>query len=92
MIIAKIIGNLVSTVKHPAYHGHKLFLVQPMTMGEQSIEDVFVAIDRVHAGIGDTVLVLREGSGARQILADETAPIISVIVGILDGVEIKDVT
>ncbi|MEM7030008.1 MAG: EutN/CcmL family microcompartment protein [Chloroflexota bacterium] len=92
MIIAKVIGNIVSTMKHPAYQGHKLFLVQPMMLGEQHEDDAFVAVDRVRAGIGDTVLVLREGSGARQILADDTAPIISIIVGILDGMEIKDVT
>ena len=92
MIIAKVIGNLVSTVKHPAYQDHKLFLVQPMSLGGQGEDEAFVAIDRVHAGIGDTVLVLREGSGARQILADDTAPIISIIVGILDSMEIKDVS
>ena len=92
MIIAKVIGNLVSTVKHPAYQGHKIFLVQPMCLEGQREDDVFVAIDRGQAGIGDIVLVLREGSGARQILADDTAPIISIIVGILDSMEIKDVS
>jgi microcompartment protein CcmK/EutM len=39
--------------------------------------------------LGDTVLIMREGSGARQITEIEDAPIISVIVGILDSVEIK---
>ena len=92
MIIAKVIGTIVSTMKHPAYQGHKLFLVQPMVLAGQDEDDAFVAIDNVHAGVGDTVLVLREGSGARQILADDRAPIISIIIGILDGMEIKDVT
>lgn len=90
MIIAKVIGNIVATIKHPAYVGHTLFLVQPMTLTDQAAEESFVAIDRAQAGIGDTVLIMREGSGARQILNDNTAPIISVIVGIIDSVEIDD--
>jgi microcompartment protein CcmK/EutM len=43
--------------------------------------------DNTQAGIGDTVLVLREGSGARQVLRNPDACIISVIVGIIDQVE-----
>ena len=91
MIIGKVIGTVISTFKHPAYANYKLFLVQPLQLAEHSPDEVFVAVDQAQAGIGDTVLVLREGSGARQILANEAAPIISVIVGILDAVEIMDI-
>jgi microcompartment protein CcmK/EutM len=89
MIIAKVIGTLVSTIKHPAYLGKKLLLVQPMSLVGQSESESFIAIDEAQAGLGDTVLIMREGSGARQITEIEDAPIISVIVGILDSVEIK---
>ena len=89
MVIAKVIGTIVATVKHPAYHSKKLLMVQPMHLREQSEDDMFIAIDAVHAGIGDTVLIMREGSGARQVTQIEDAPIISVIIGILDSVEIK---
>jgi microcompartment protein CcmK/EutM len=47
-----------------------------------------LALDSAHAGIGDTVLVMREGNGARQITQIKDAPIIWMIVGILDSVEI----
>ena len=91
MVIAKVIGTLISTTKHAAYHGKKLLMVQPMSLVGQSESEAFIAIDEAQAGLGDTVLILREGSGARQITEIEDAPIISVIVGILDSVEIKSI-
>ena len=89
MVIGKVIGTIISTIKHPAYHGRKLLLIQPMHLAGQTEDETFVAIDEAQAGIGDTVLVMREGSGARQIVAVADAPIISVVVGILDSVEIN---
>ncbi len=91
MLIAKVIGTLVSTIKHPAYHGFKLLVVQPLHLPGSKPEDDFVAIDHAQAGIGDTVLVMREGSGARQVTNMADAPIISVVVGVLDSVEMNDV-
>ncbi|MCB0153373.1 MAG: EutN/CcmL family microcompartment protein [Anaerolineae bacterium] len=88
MVIAKVIGTVVSTLKHPAYHGYKLQMVQPLHMPNQTPEEPFIALDNAHAGIGDTVLVMQEGNGARQITQIKDAPIISMIVGILDTVEI----
>ncbi|MFZ1552876.1 MAG: EutN/CcmL family microcompartment protein [Anaerolineae bacterium] len=88
MLIAKVIGTLVSTIKHPAYHGFKLLVVQPLHLPGARPDDDFVAIDHAQAGIGDTVLVLREGSGARQITGISDAPIISVVVGILDSIDL----
>lgn len=87
MVIAKVIGTVVSTLKHPAYHGYKLQMVQPLHMPNQAPEEAFIALDNAHAGIGDTVLVMQEGNGARQITQIKDAPIISMIVGILDTVE-----
>ena len=88
MIIAKVIGTVVSTIKHPAYHGYKLQLVQPLHLAGQSPDSSFLALDTVHAGIGDTVLVMREGNGAREITQIKDAPIISMIVGVLDSIDI----
>lgn len=88
MVIAKVVGTIVSTIKHPAYHGYKLQLVQPLNLADQAPDETFVALDNTHAGVGDTVLVMREGNAARQITQIKDAPIISMIVGILDSVEI----
>jgi microcompartment protein CcmK/EutM len=43
----------------------------------------------IEAGIGDRVLVLDEGTGARQILGDSQAPIRSVVVGVVDSVDVE---
>lgn len=88
MVIAKVIGTVVSTIKHPAYNGWKLLVVQPLNLAGSPEEDAFVAIDAARSGIGDTVLVMREGNGARQIVRDPEAPIISVVVGVVDSVEL----
>jgi microcompartment protein CcmK/EutM len=90
LVIAKVVGTVVSTIKHPAYHGYKLQLVQALHLPGESPEEVFVALDNAHAGVGDTVLVLREGNAARQITQIKDAPIISMIVGILDSVDITE--
>lgn len=90
MVIGKVVGTVVSTIKHPAYHGYKLQVVQPLHLPNESLDDVFLALDNAHAGVGDTVLVLREGNGARQVTQIKDAPIISMIVGILDSVEIRE--
>ena len=88
MIIAKVVGTVVTTISHPHYKGRRLLVVQPMfTEGEKADED-FLALDNTQAGIGDTVLINREGNGARQILKNLDACIISVIVGIIDSVNI----
>jgi len=88
--IAKVIGTIISTIKHPAYHTKKLLMVQPMHLPDQPEPEAYIAIDHAHAGMGDTVLVMREGNGARQVTQIEDAPIISVIVGILDSVELVE--
>jgi len=88
MILAKVVGTVVTTISHPHYKNRRLLVVQPMfTEGEKADED-FIALDNTQAGIGDTVLINREGNGARQVLNNPDACVISVIVGIIDSVYI----
>lgn len=88
MIIGKVVGTVVTTISHPDYKNRRLLVVQPLvTEGEEANGD-FIALDNTHAGIGDTVLVNREGGGARQVLNNPDACVISVIIGIVDSVEI----
>lgn len=88
MILGKVVGTIVTTISHPDYKNRRLLVVQPLTLeGEtHAPEDDFIALDNTHAGIGDTVLVNREGNGARQVLKNPNACVISVIVGIVDSV------
>jgi len=87
MLLGKIVGNVVTTVKHPVLKGHKLLLVQPVDPKGTPRGKTHVALDVVQAGVGDTVLFMEEGNSGRMILGDSTAPVRSVIAGIVDSVE-----
>ena len=86
-----MLGPVVSTEKHPAFHGLKLLVVQPVDEAGQAQGKSFLAVDRaVQSGEGDTVLVLREGTGIRQLFglpATAKLPIRSCIVGVVDAVD-----
>jgi ethanolamine utilization protein EutN len=88
MIIGKVVGTVVTTISHPHYKDRRLLVVQPLVTGDEESSGDFVALDNTQAGIGDTVLVNREGNGARQVLNNPDACVISVIIGIVDSVEI----
>ena len=90
MRIARVVGTVVSTVKHPAYHALKLYVVQPLDDKGNPDGDDYLAVDVVQSGVGDTVLVMTEGNGARQIFSKPVLPIRSVIVGVIDEVEVMD--
>lgn len=89
MILAKVVGTVVTTISHPHYKNRRLLVCQPLVMEGEKAEDDFIALDNTHAGIGDTVLINREGNGARQVLKNPDACVISVIVGIVDSVQIE---
>ncbi len=88
MIIGKVTGTVVTTISHPHYKNRRLLVVQPLMLPGEAPSGDFVALDNSHAGIGDTVLVNREGNGARQALGNPDAAVISVIVGIVDSVTV----
>ena len=88
MRLCRVIGNVVATEKHPAYHGRKLMVVQPLDAHGTDRGTSFLAVDTVQAGPGDQVVVLTEGNGVRQILQmGAQVPIRSLIVGIVDAVD-----
>ena len=91
MILCRVIGNAVSSVKHPVYVGKKIMVCQPVQVdGHTPIGREFLAVDSVQAGPGDLVLAAREGNTARQILGTKSDPLHSVILGIVDQVEVQN--
>jgi microcompartment protein CcmK/EutM len=89
MIIAEVMGNVVSTEKHPHYRGHKMLIVQPVGPDGKPRGQSFLAVDGVQAGIGDRVLVIDEGGSARLVVGDEGAVTIrAAVCGIVDAVDI----
>lgn len=89
MILARIKGNVVATIKQPCFAGHRLLIAQPVDEEGNDKGDVFLTCDSVQAAPGDVVLIEREGNTARQILGTPNDPFHSVIVGIVDKVHVE---
>jgi len=88
MYVGRVSGTVVATIKHEAFHGRKLLIVDQLDTAGQPTGAYDICVDVVQAGVGDRVLVLDEGNGARQILKRNVAPIRAVIVGIVDEINI----
>ena len=86
MVLGKVIGNVVSTIKLPIYQGYKILIVQPVNNKEEPQGESVLALDTVQAGVGDTVLVIDEGNSSRLIMNNPTAPVRTMIVGIVDAI------
>jgi microcompartment protein CcmK/EutM len=87
MLLARVVGDVVATIKHPHLEGEKLLLIQPVTPAGEATGRVVLAVDRAQAGPGDHVLVLDEGNGAAQVLRRARGAVRTVVVGIVDSVE-----
>jgi microcompartment protein CcmK/EutM len=84
--IGKVIGSVVATIKIPHLEGQRLLLVNQLGLDGQESDAYDIAVDVAQAGPGDTVLVLDEGNGARQILNLDPGAVRTVIVGVVDEV------
>ena len=89
MQIARVCGTVVSTLKHPALAGQRLLIVQPCDLDGHPVGAATMAVDVVDAGPGDWVLVLDEGSSAGQVLENPRGPVRTLVVGVVDAVQVK---
>ena len=87
MFLGQVIGTVVAPIAIPILQGQTLLLVRPVTPDGRPTGRTRVAIDRAQAGVGDRVLVLDEGNGARQIFGDPQGAVKTVVVGVVDYVE-----
>lgn len=87
MLIAKVIGTTVSTIKDEKLHGQKLLIVRQTDEKGEVIGKPFVAVDTVDAGIGDLVLTAH-GSSARQTNITDKRPVDAVIMAMIDTLEV----
>ncbi|GMU32251.1 MAG: EutN/CcmL family microcompartment protein [Planctomycetia bacterium] len=88
MILGIVRGSIFSTIQHAFYRNRKLLIVDYIDPAGKPTGKYVIAIDSVGAGVGETVLVNDEGNGARQVLNDPMGPARSVIVAIVDAVEV----
>lgn len=88
MLLGRVIGDVVSTIKEPCFTGRKVLWVQPIGIGGEAKGDPLITLDGVGAGVGELVLVLQEGGGAQMILGCQgPSPIGSAIVAIVDEIQ-----
>jgi microcompartment protein CcmK/EutM len=86
MIIARIIGSVVSTQKDERLIGKKLLIVRPINLDGTDQSGYVVAVDTVGAGAGERVLVVA-GSSARLAEGNKDCPVDAAIVGVIDTID-----
>jgi microcompartment protein CcmK/EutM len=87
VILGRVAGEMHGTIRHPFYEGKILLVIERTRPDGTPTGDYLIAVDSVGAGAGERVLVLDEGTGARQVLGSKDGPVRSVVVGIVDAVE-----
>jgi microcompartment protein CcmK/EutM len=88
--IGQVAGTVVSTISAPIFDGRKLLLCDIVTPRGEPTGDYTIAADSIDAGVGDLVLILDEGSSARQIVGETVAPIRAMVVGIIDEIHLPE--
>jgi microcompartment protein CcmK/EutM len=89
MIIGTVRGNIVSTINHPFYDGKKLLIVEKEDFNGKPGGYVIAIDGGMGVGVGERVLVIDEGNSARQVVKNKDAPLRSIIVGIVDRVDVE---
>ena len=89
MFLAEVIGTVVSPVQHASLEGRVLLLLRTLDAPGQAAGKTRIAVDRAQAGVGDRVLVIDEGNSGRQLLGVKDAPIKTIVVGVVDYVELE---
>ncbi len=87
MLIARVIGTTVSTMKDEKLSGKKLLIVRQTDEKGDPVGKPFVAVDTVDAGVGELVLTCA-GSSARQTSVTKDTPVDAVIMSIVDSLEV----
>jgi microcompartment protein CcmK/EutM len=88
MFVGQVAGEIVSTINHPDYDNRRLLVVDRLDESGSPAGGYLIAVAAVDAGVGQRVLVLDEGNGARQILGNPQAAVRSVVVGVVDAVDL----
>ena len=86
MKLARVVGNVVSTINAPLFEDRTLLLCDLIDPVGGPAGGYMIAVDTVGAGPGETVLLIDEGSSARQILGLSRGPVRTLVVGIVDAV------
>ena len=89
MRLARVVGNVVSTLKHESYQSRSLLLVEPIQPDGKPSGPATMAVDYVGAGEGELVLLGAAPGAAKLVFGIEIAPIKDMVMGIIDEVELN---
>lgn len=84
MQLARVVGHVTATVKHPSMRGWRLLVAQPTTTDGSSDGDPLLVVDGLGAARGETVLITNDGAGARKLVGDNTTPVRWTVMAIPD--------
>jgi ethanolamine utilization protein EutN len=88
VLIARVVGEIVATQKHPSHEGRKVLLVQPLNLDGSNRGDAVVALDAMDSGVGDRVLLTTDGFAAMTSVGRTQSPIDMAIIGFIDEVDL----
>ncbi len=88
MLIARVVGDMVATRKHPSHEGQKLLLVQPLNLDGSNRGEPVVALDAIGAGTGDRVLLVTDGYAAATSVNRPNSPIDMAVIGLIDHIDL----
>ena len=91
MFLARITRRVTSTLRHEAYRGKKVFVVEPVDPDGSVCGDEWVAVDCVGAGPGDIVVCGSAPGVAKNIFKVNRAPIRTIIIAIVDSLDYRDI-
>ena len=87
-MLARVVGNVWATQKNDRYEGGRILVVRQIELDGRESGPEMLALDSVDAGIGDTVVVVREGWSASTAATGEAgAAIDAAIIGVVDSIE-----
>jgi microcompartment protein CcmK/EutM len=88
MMLCKVTGTIVATRKSETLRGQKILIVRPVDLAGSPGGREILALDTADAGTGDTVLVVQEGQAAAQLLHRNDVPVHSIVVAVVDGIDL----
>ncbi|MBG9979489.1 EutN/CcmL family microcompartment protein [Facklamia lactis] len=89
MLIGKVVGNLWSTKKDDKLNGNRFLIIKKMKNKEEVEDGIYVAADKVGAGI-DEIVLITTGSNAKLTFDSQTLPIDMAIIGIIDSIDLSE--
>jgi ethanolamine utilization protein EutN len=86
MLLARVVGNLTATRKHPSFEGWRLIICQPITREGSDSGVPIVAIDSHGAALHQRVIISSDGAASRKAVGDNRSPVRWMITGIVDEI------